>query len=96
MKKVEIEPVVKRTDAKLKHVIINQNVKQNENIKIEGIPFPFTSREQYERAMRQPLGREWNSSKSFREMTKPEIKSRRGVIIDPIKMPKDNKKRRSF
>ena len=40
--------------------------------------------------------RQWNSSKSFREMTKPEIKTRRGVIIDPIKMPKDKKKRRSF
>lgn len=85
--------MVKRTDAKLKHVIINQNVKQNENVRIEGIPFPFTSREQYERAMRQPLGKEWNSKKSFESMNKPEIKTRRGVIIDPIKMPKGEKKR---
>ena len=29
-------------------------------------------------------------------MTKPKIKTRRGVIIDPIKMPKDKKKRGSF
>ena len=90
------EPVVQRSDAKLKHVIINQNVKENENLRIEGVPFPFTSREQYERAMRQPLGKEWNSKKSFAMMNQPEIKTRRGVIIDPIKMPKGKKNQRKF
>lgn len=77
-------------------MIINQNVKQNENVKIEGVPFPFTSREQYERAMRQPLGKEWNSKKSFGMLTQPEIKTRRGVIIDPIKMPQNKKQHRKF
>lgn len=58
--------VPERSDAKLKHVIINQSTgaKQKDFV-VEGVPFPFTSREQYERAMRQPLGREWNSSVSF-------------------------------
>ena len=88
--------MIQRSDAKLKHVIINQNVKENENLRIEGVPFPFTSREQYERAMRQPLGKEWNSKKSFAMMNQPEIKTRRGVIIDPIKMPKAKKNQRKF
>ena len=55
---------------------------------VEGVPFPFTSREQYERAMRQPLGREWNSSVSFASLNQPEVKTRRGTIIEPIKLPK--------
>ena len=86
--------VPERSDKNLKHVIINQNVgaKQKEFV-VEGVPFPFTSREQYERAMRQPLGREWNSSTSFANLTKPEIKTRRGTIIDPIRLPKKRKSR---
>ena len=86
--------VPERSDAKLKHVIINQSTgaKQKDFV-VEGVPFPFTSREQYERAMRQPLGREWNSSTSFANLTKPEIKTRRGTIIDPIRLPKKRKSR---
>ena len=74
-----------RNDAHLKHVIINQQVdKKADAFRIEGVPFPFTSREQYERAMRQPLGREWNASNAFQELNKPEVKTRLGTIIDPI------------
>ncbi|KAK8822672.1 hypothetical protein WA556_001566 [Blastocystis sp. ATCC 50177/Nand II] len=81
--------VPERSDAKLKHVIINQSTgaKQKDFV-VEGVPFPFTSREQYERAMRQPLGREWNSSVSFASLNQPEVKTRRGTIIEPIKLPK--------
>lgn len=79
-----------RSDAQLKHVIINQKAVKN-NSKTEDVPFPFTSREQYERAMRKPLGREWNSKLSFLNLTKPEIKTRMGTIIDPIKLPKHRK-----
>lgn len=61
--------------------------------RVEGVPFPYTSREQYERAMRQPLGREWNAAQSFHNLTRPEIKTRRGTIIDPIKMPKRDKRK---
>lgn len=79
----------KRSDAHLNHVIINQATdRRAAELRIQGVPFPFTSREQYERAMKQPLGREWNSKASFLNLTKPEIKTRRGTIIDPIKMPK--------
>lgn len=77
-----------RSDAHLKHVIINQNEdKKSEMYRIQGVPYPFTSREQYERAMRQPLGREWNADQSFRNLTRPEVKTRLGTIIDPIKKP---------
>lgn len=85
-----------RSDAHLKHVIINQNEdKKSEMYRIQGVPYPFTSREQYERAMRQPLGREWNATQSFHDLTRPEVKTRLGTIIDPIKKPKQ-KARRKF
>lgn len=63
--------------------------------RIQGVPYPFTSREQYERAMRQPLGREWNANQSFHNLTRPEVKTRLGTIIDPIKKQKQ-KARRKF
>ncbi|KAK8799386.1 hypothetical protein JH06_3687 [Blastocystis sp. subtype 4] len=85
-----------RSDAHLKHVIINQNEdKKSEMYRIQGVPYPFTSREQYERAMRQPLGREWNANQSFHNLTRPEVKTRLGTIIDPIKKQKQ-KARRKF
>ena len=94
-KEVKVD-LPERNDAHLKHVIINQQVdKKADAFRIEGVPFPFTSREQYERAMRQPLGREWNASNAFQELNKPEVKTRLGTIIDPIKMPK-RKQRRKF
>ena len=85
-----------RSDAHLKHVIINQNEdKKSEMYRIQGVPYPFTSREQYERAMRQPLGREWNANQSFHNLTRPEVKPRLGTILDPIKKQKQ-KARRKF
>ena len=37
------------------------------------VPYPFTSREQYERSLRAPVGKEWNTSTTVSYMTKPEV-----------------------
>jgi hypothetical protein len=55
---------------------------------ISAVPHPFTSREEYELAMRMPIGEEWNASHVVKEMTKPAIKVRAGRIIEPISLPK--------
>ena len=41
--------------------------------------------EDYERSLRQPLGREYNPDKSFRDLTRPAILKSTGVTIEPIR-----------
>jgi U3 small nucleolar RNA-associated protein 14 len=62
MKKVEQESEEKRAerrDTKTPNVILSdRRVKTAAKYKIEEIPHPYTSREEYERAMQMPLGGE--------------------------------------
>jgi U3 small nucleolar RNA-associated protein 14 len=55
------------------------------------VPYPFTSKEQYERAMRQPVGKEWNTTQSVRELTRKDVLFKAGTIIDPIHLSKQYK-----
>lgn len=56
------------------------------------VPYPFTSREQYERSLRQPIGAEWNTSQSVRDMTRPAVVVRAGSIVAPMKLGKLQRK----
>lgn len=59
----------KRKDKNLKNVIINEKVnKKNLKYQSSAVPFPFESREQYERSLRMPLGQEWTSRASHQKM----------------------------
>ena len=49
-----------------------------------GVPFPFTNRDQFERSMRAPLGREWNTAASHKSLVAPSITVTKGITIDPI------------
>jgi U3 small nucleolar RNA-associated protein 14 len=51
---------------------------------IAEVPYPFTSREEYERSMAGGVGREWNVTDSFKDMTRPEILTRAGKMIQPL------------
>lgn len=55
---------------------------------VSEVPYPFTSREQYERSLRQPIGGEWNTSQSVREMTRPSVMVRAGTVVAPMKLGK--------
>jgi U3 small nucleolar RNA-associated protein 14 len=79
-------PKRKRTDEKRPNVIISQKrcKKMADNYMISQIPHPYTSREEYERAMIGGVGREWNVSSSFKDMTRREIITRPGKIIQPL------------
>ena len=50
------------------------------------MPFPFTNREQFERSLRQPLGREWNTAGSHKALVAPAKTVVKGAIIEPIAM----------
>ncbi|KDD71534.1 hypothetical protein H632_c4841p1, partial [Helicosporidium sp. ATCC 50920] len=48
------------------------------------VPFPFESREAYERSLRQPLGRDFNTEAAFRALTRPAVLKDAGAIIAPM------------
>ena len=76
-------------------IISEKRIKKNSKYCVDVVPYPYTSREQYERAMKGAIGREWNVSSAVRKMTRPEIVSRPGVIINPIATKKKAKGRRA-
>lgn len=78
----------KRSDKNLKNVIINEKVnKKNLKYQSSGVPFPFESREQYERSLRMPVGQEWTSRETHQKLTMPRIITKQGTVIDPLKAP---------
>lgn len=77
----------KRKDKKLDKVIINERrVKPNVKYLASQLPFPFESREQYERSLRVPKGKEWTTKKTFQDATKPRVIVKQGVIA-PLRKP---------
>jgi U3 small nucleolar RNA-associated protein 14 len=77
----------KRKDAKLARVIINEKrVKPTTKYMAAQLPFPFESREQYERSLRVPKGKEWVSKKTHQDATKPRVIVKQGVIA-PMRKP---------
>lgn len=75
-----------RKDSNLQYVVISEKWDtRSAKYKTPSVPFPFDSRETYERAMRQPLGRDFNTVESFKNLTRPSIIKDNGVIIQPLK-----------
>ncbi|KAI8906390.1 small-subunit processome [Gorgonomyces haynaldii] len=80
----------KRQDAKLKHVIISEKrQKKAAKFMLPQVPFGYGSREQYERVIAAPLGKEWNAVETFASMTAPKVKTKQGSIINPLKFTKN-------
>ncbi|KAL6874945.1 Utp14 domain-containing protein [Trichoderma novae-zelandiae] len=76
-----------RKDAKLDKVIINEKrVKKNDRYLAPQLPFPFESKQQYERALRLPVGPEWMTKETFQQNTKPRVIIKQG-IIKPMSKP---------
>jgi U3 small nucleolar RNA-associated protein 14 len=75
----------KRQDDGKKNVIINaKRVKKNAKYQLENIPYPFKSRDQYERAMGGAIGNEWNVTTAVKSLTRSEVVTRAGKMIKPI------------
>ncbi|KAH3672103.1 hypothetical protein WICPIJ_010147 [Wickerhamomyces pijperi] len=69
-------------------VIINEKVqKKNAKYQSSSIPFPFESREQYERSLRMPIGQEWTSRETHQRLTMPKLVVKSGVVVNPLKAP---------
>ena len=71
----------KRKDRNLDRVIINEKtIKPNKKYLAGSLPFPFESKEQYERSLRQPKGREWTTKKTHQDAVLPRVLVKGGVI----------------
>ncbi|KAF1329912.1 U3 small nucleolar rna-associated protein, partial [Globisporangium splendens] len=82
-----------RKDAKMGRVLINEKKdKRASKFTVQDVPYPFTSREEYEMAMRNPLGSDWNTPASTTALTMPKVIKRAGKIINPLALTKADKK----
>lgn len=78
--------VPRRKDDKKPTVIISQaRIKRTaDKYMLSDVPYPFTSRAEYEKSLEGGIGREWNVTSGFKAFTRPEIMTRAGKIIKPI------------
>jgi len=78
-----------RKDAKLKNVIINERrIKKSVKLMVSEVPHPFENREQYEKSLRAPVGKEWTTVNTHKEAIRPRVLTMPGKIIHPLKFTK--------
>lgn len=88
VKKIKGIKADKRKDAKMSSVIINEKQNKRANkFTASTVPYPFETREQYERSLRMPIGQEWTSRGTHQKLTKPRVLVKQGEVVDPIKAP---------
>lgn len=77
----------KRKDKNRDKVILSEKKpRKNNKYLASELPHPFESRAQYERSLRLPLGKEWNTKESFQKATKPRVMVKQGIIA-PMRKP---------
>jgi U3 small nucleolar RNA-associated protein 14 len=76
-----------RKDSKLKNVILlEKKNKHNSKYTLPKVPHPFQTKEQYERTLSNPIGKEWNTTQIFKKLIQPQIEIKPGRVIEPITM----------
>ncbi|KAI8520413.1 U3 small nucleolar RNA-associated protein 14 A [Branchiostoma belcheri] len=78
-------PPKPRMDWGLHHVIINED--KDEKLKthqVRQLPKGFGSVTEFERSIRAPLGKDWNTPSAVAKLTEPKVVTRAGTIIQPI------------
>lgn len=85
----------KRRDARRPRVILSEKrvKKLADSCMLTDIPYPYKSREEYERAMVGGIGKEWNVTSSHSAMVRPAIQTRAGQVIQPISQHMKAKKK---
>ncbi|KAK0498773.1 Utp14-domain-containing protein [Armillaria luteobubalina] len=85
IKKVAGVNAANRTDHGKGHVIISEKRdKKAAKYLVKDLPYPYTSKAQFERGMEQPLGVEWNTRVGFQKATLPRVVKKMGTVIDPL------------
>lgn len=80
--------VQSRSDRNMRNVILEQKRYQSATkLTVGFVPYPFQSREQWERELSRPLCRELVSNKSFRTGVERRVETKLGKVINPINAP---------
>lgn len=75
-----------RADKGLDHVILStRRVKKAADLTLASVPFPFTSREQWEREVSAPVSRELLAGRAYKAAIEPGLVVKRGAAIEPIR-----------
>ncbi|KAL9969211.1 hypothetical protein ACROYT_G021402 [Oculina patagonica] len=87
------DPAPPRKDKDLSHVIISEEKsKLFSKNQVSSVPHPYGSHVQFERSMRNPVGKHWNTGTTVNQLTKPRVETLIGTIIEPIKATKEIKR----
>ncbi|KAJ3885140.1 Utp14-domain-containing protein [Lentinula edodes] len=74
-----------RADYNKAHVIISEKRdKKASKYLVPDLPYPYTSKAQFDRRIQQPLGPEWNTRVGFQRGTLPKVVKKMGTVIDPL------------
>ncbi|CAD8209968.1 unnamed protein product [Paramecium octaurelia] len=78
----------KRQDAKLDNVIISEKRDAKfAKYLVPKLPSEFANSQQFDQLHTLPLGPEWNSLTSHSALTQPQIVTKAGVVINPVRIP---------
>ena len=56
---------------------------------VKDLPHQYSSVEQYKKVMDGAVGREWNTGQSQKRLIQPEVLTKVGEIIKPLKLKKE-------
>ena len=77
-----------RQDKALANVMISQKrVPKTARYLATALPRPFETRTQYERSLRLPVGREWITGETFRQMVRPRVETKAGEVVPAKSRP---------
>ncbi|KAF9564953.1 Utp14-domain-containing protein [Agrocybe pediades] len=79
-----IDPTTRADYGKKNIIISEKRDKKAGKYLVKDLPYPYTSKAQFARAMERPLGAEWNTRVGFQRGTLPKVVKKPGVIINPL------------
>ncbi|KAJ7746552.1 Utp14-domain-containing protein [Mycena metata] len=79
-----IAPSDRADHGKANIIISEKRDKKAAKYQVKDLPYPFTSRAQFERSMEAPLGAEWNTRVAFQKGTLPRVVKKMGMVIEPL------------
>ena len=76
----------------MKGVIVNTEERDKKfahKFFVKDLPHPFQTVKQFEALMSVPLGKDWNTLQSHKRLIQPEVLTKAGTIIKPLKYKKE-------
>jgi len=79
-----IDPTTRADYGKANVIISERRDKKAAKYLVKDLPYPYTSKAQFEKSMETPLGKEWNTRLAFQRGTLPRVTKKPGMIINPL------------